>query len=76
MDSSIRRFGMATKGSEFGGVPGRIQPLPHSLTPAEEARLMRATMDTEDPAVETVETRRVAEAGKRGVGPVDLNGDL
>lgn len=67
---------MATKGSEFGGVPGRIAPLPHELTPAEEARLMRATMAAEDPATATVETERVAEAGKRGVGPVDEEGDL
>lgn len=67
---------MAVKGSEFGGVPGRIAPLPHTLTPAEEARLMRATMDTDDPSVETVESRRVAEAGRRGVGPVDTAGNL
>lgn len=67
---------MATKGSEFGGVPGRVAPLPHTLTPAEEARLMRATMEAEDPSTATVESVRVTEAGKRGVGPVDANGDL
>lgn len=35
--------------SEFGGVPGLVQPLPHEPTPAEEAALMRAQdpMDTE-----------------------------
>lgn len=27
--------------SEFGGVPGVVQPEPHELTPAEEARLER-----------------------------------
>ena len=67
---------MAKRGSEFGGHAGLIQPQPHSLTPAEEARLMRATMNTEDPSVETEDTRRIAEAGKRGVGPVDEKGDL
>jgi hypothetical protein len=67
---------MATKGSEFGGVPGRIQPLPHTLTPAEEARLMRSTMSAPDPASASVESERVRDAGKRGVGPVDLAGDL
>lgn len=67
---------MAIKGSEFGGVPGRIQPLPHSLTPAEEARLMRATMDADDPSTATADSVRVTEAGKRGVGPVDTAGNL
>lgn len=68
---------MAKKGSEFGGHAGRIQPLPHSLTPAEEARLMRATMDTAgDPATATVDSMRVEEAGKRGIGPVNPDGSL
>lgn len=65
---------MATKGSEFGGVPGRIQPLPHELTGAERARLERATEPT-DPT-DDAELVRVREAGKRGVGPVDAAGDL
>lgn len=65
---------MATKGSEFGGVPGRIAPLPHELTGAERARLERATEPT-DP-VDTAEEARVREAGRRGVGPVDEKGDL
>jgi len=30
---------VATKGSEFGGVPGKIAPLPHELTAYEEHRL-------------------------------------
>lgn len=29
--------------SEFGGVPGRIAPLPHELTSEERTRLERAT---------------------------------
>lgn len=29
--------------TEFGGVPGRIAPLPHPLTAAEASRLERAT---------------------------------
>jgi len=67
---------MATKGSEFGGVPGLVAPLPHSLTPAEEARLERSTMSAPDPASATADSERVREAGRRGVGPVDTNGDL
>jgi hypothetical protein len=30
-----------TEPSEYGGHPGTIQPEPHKLTSAEEARLMR-----------------------------------
>jgi hypothetical protein len=30
-----------TEPSEYGGYPGSIQPEPHQLTAAEEARLMR-----------------------------------
>lgn len=77
---------MASKGSEFGGHPGRIQPLPHELDAREEARLMRAIdpdpawVDT-DPAivaekVDTVEDQRVLDAGKRGIGPIDAEGNL
>lgn len=65
---------MASKGSEFGGQPGRIQPLPHELTSAEEARLMRA-IDPMDEAGD-VEAQRIVDAGKRGIGPVDDQGNL
>lgn len=34
--------------SEFGGEPGLIQRFEHELTPAEEARLMRATEPTDE----------------------------
>ncbi len=62
------------KASEFGGHDGRIQPLPHSLTAAEAARLMRAT-NPMDPTA-NVDDQRIADAGKRGIGPVDPAGDL
>jgi hypothetical protein len=65
---------MASKASEFGGVEGRIQPLPHDLTGAEQARLMRAIDPTD--GVTGVEAQRVVDAGKRGIGPVEPNGDL
>lgn len=65
---------MASKSSEFGGVPGRIAPLPHPLTAAEQSRLERAIdpMDLEG----SVEAQRVKDSGRRGVGPVDRAGDL
>jgi len=50
--TKIGGFRMATRDktpSEFGGKPGRVQGDGHELTPAEEARLMRATEPT-DPA--------------------------
>jgi hypothetical protein len=53
-----------------------VAPLPHTLTPAEEARLMRATMEADDPASATVDSVRVTEAGRRGIGPVTPSGDL
>lgn len=45
----------ANQPSEFGGYAGTIQPEPHELTPAEEARLLRkmdpsSTSDTLDAA--------------------------
>ena len=67
---------MARKGSEFGGHEGRVAPLPHELTPAERARLEKATMKAEDPSTATADSVRVDEAGRRGVGPVDAAGDL
>lgn len=72
---------MARKGSEFGGQPGLIQPLPHELTAAERARLQRAVDPdpewvTLPPKLNTEEDMRIAEAGKRGVGPVDTAGEL
>jgi hypothetical protein len=62
------------KASEFGGHAGRVQPLPHELTNVEAARLERATDPTEP--LESADTQRVTEAGKRGIGPVLPNGDL
>lgn len=76
---------MASKGTEFGGQPGRIQPLPHPLTAAEEARLMRAvdpdpenifTIADQGVKPKTVDEQRVVDAGTRGVGPVNKAGDL
>lgn len=65
---------MASKGSEFGGQPGRIQPLPHKLTAAETARLQRSIDPMDEQGNE--ESQRIVEAGKRGIGPVDQKGDL
>jgi hypothetical protein len=69
---------MATKGSEFGGVAGRIAPLPHSLSGQEQARLMRK-LDTdffpgETPVLASVEDARIAEAIEEGRGGI-LNPD-
>lgn len=55
---------MATKGSEFGGVPGKIAPMPHQLTPYEEARLMRA-IDPMDEETD-ITAQRAAEARAEG----------
>lgn len=65
---------MAEKASEFGGVSGRIAPLPHRLTAAEASRLERNT-DPMD-AQASVDNQRIVDAGKRGVGPVRPNGDI
>lgn len=46
--------------SEFGGVPGPIQPEPHQLTAAERARLERR-VDAAD-AEDNVEAARAREA--------------
>ena len=62
------------KGTEFGGHAGRVAPLPHELTAAERARLERATNPTDVEA--NAETQRIVEAGKRGIGPVDAEGNL
>lgn len=45
--------------SEFGGAPGLIQPPPHKLTAAEQARLERAMnpADAED-SVDAVRARQ------------------
>lgn len=72
---------MAQKGTEFGGQPGLIQPLPHELTAKERARLQRAIdpdPEREDlPAkANTEEDQRIQEAGKRGIGPVNEVGEL
>jgi hypothetical protein len=37
-----------TQASEYGGVPGNIQPEPHQLTASEQARLERR-VDSADP---------------------------
>lgn len=65
---------MAERSTEFGGVSGRIAPLPHALTAAEAARLERNTNPNDEGA--TVEKQRVVDAGRRGIGPVKPNGDL
>lgn len=49
--------------SEFGGNPGTIQPAPHELTAAEQARLERRT-DPADPS-DTVEAAREREVNGR-----------
>ncbi len=49
----------ASEPSEFGGVPGTIQPEPHQLTSVERARLERK-VDPADPT-DTVEAARVRE---------------
>lgn len=48
--------------SEFGGVPGPIQPPPHEWTAAERARLERK-VDPADPS-DTEEAARLREGGK------------
>jgi hypothetical protein len=48
-----------TQASEYGGVPGTIQPEPHSLTAIEEARLMRR-VNPED-AGDSIEAARERE---------------
>jgi hypothetical protein len=48
-----------TEPSEYGGYPGPIQPEPHQLTAAEEARLMRRVNPT-DPG-DSVEAARERE---------------
>lgn len=48
-----------TQPSEFGGYPGTIQPEPHPLTAAEEARLQRR-VNPADPG-DNVEAARVRE---------------
>lgn len=49
-----------TQASEYGGQPGTIQPEPHQLTAAEEARLMRR-VDSTDPtdSIEKARDREV-----------------
>lgn len=48
--------------SEFGGAPGPIQPPPHELTAAEQARLERR-LDPANPD-DTIEAARVREGGR------------
>lgn len=50
---------MTDQPSEFGGYPGTIQPEPHKLTAAEQARLERR-VDPADPA-DSVEAARERE---------------
>jgi hypothetical protein len=53
----------ADKPSEFGGYPGTIQPPPHELTSAEQARLERKT-NPADPS-DTIEAAREREVNGR-----------
>lgn len=48
--------------SEFGGAPGLIQPPPHQLTAAEQARLERKVNPT-DPS-DSVEAARAREGNR------------
>ena len=64
---------MATKGSEFGGVPGRISPLPHELEPHERHRLTlaidpmdEATTDDDMRLLEAIAERRGSIANPDG----------
>ena len=45
--------------SEYGGYPGTIQPEPHQLTAAEEARLMRRVNPAD--ATDSIEKARERE---------------
>lgn len=73
---------MVRKGTEFGGQPGLIQPLPHPLSASERARLQRAidpdpeTVVTGPKLANTEEDQRLLEAGSRGIGPVGVDGEL
>ena len=51
------------KPSEYGGVSGSIQPPPHELTSAEQARLERK-IDPADPS-DTIEAAREREVNGR-----------
>jgi hypothetical protein len=47
-----------TQASEFGGVPGNVQPEPHQLTTEEQARLERRVISyREDDSVEAARER-------------------
>lgn len=48
--------------SEFGGAPGPIQPPPHELTAAEQARLIRRLSTTD--ASDTIEAARAREGSR------------
>lgn len=48
--------------SEFGGAPGPIQPPPHKLTAAEQARLERK-MNSVDPE-DTIDAARAREGNR------------
>lgn len=51
-----------TDESEFGGAPGLIQPPPHKLTAAEEARLMRKVNPAD--AEDSIEAARAREGNR------------
>lgn len=59
-----------TQASEFGGVPGTIQPEPHELTSIEQARLERRVNPAD--AGDSVEAAREREVN--GVPDVDGRG--
>jgi hypothetical protein len=50
--------------SEFGGEPGMVARFEHELTPAEEARLMRATDELDES--DTVEGALARERAREG----------
>lgn len=60
---------MATQGSEYGGVPGKIAPLPHELSSYELARLERAIDPTD--AVTSAEDQRLIEARRERRGSIN-----
>lgn len=58
--------------SEFGGYPGEIQPPPHELTAAEQARMeRRIPQEREDLSVEDATKERMATGGEPAAGTED-----
>lgn len=59
------------KGSEYGGVPGKIAPLPHELSPYETFRLAyQISPDDITVGPQSIDDARVAEARAEGRGGI------